>query len=98
MRTQQPTNNSLVCGHRGVSADLTVNDLNIEGGLTISPGQSLTIGENKNNAVLYNTGTLAIGSGTLNVNGEFIQDKGHTFGEQLPDADKEALLRFIKKF
>ena len=59
-----------------VNTPIIVNDLNIEGSLTISPGQSLTIGENKNNAVLYSTGTLAIGSGTINVNGEFIQDRG----------------------
>lgn len=62
-----------------VNTPITVNDLNIEGSLTISPGQSLTIGENKNNAVLYNTGTLAIGLGTININGEFTQDGGTLF-------------------
>ena len=29
---------------------------------------------------------------------DFIADRGHTFGAELPDADKRALIEFLKTF
>ena len=29
---------------------------------------------------------------------DFIEDKGHTFGSELPDEDKKALIEFVKTF
>ena len=29
---------------------------------------------------------------------DFIEDRGHTFGDKLPDADKHALIEFMKTF
>ena len=29
---------------------------------------------------------------------DFVDDRGHTFGAELPDADKRALIEFLKTF
>jgi hypothetical protein len=29
---------------------------------------------------------------------DFVEDRGHTFGAELPDADKRALVEFLKTF
>ena len=58
-----------------------------------APGDQHTPQESQRKMKLLEADLLAISKCP-----EFIQDKGHTFGEQLPDADKEALLRFVKTF
>ena len=35
---------------------------------------------------------------TRNLAPDFVEDRGHTFGSDLPDSDKRALIEFMKTF
>jgi hypothetical protein len=82
-----------LCVRRGTPVDLITN-------IRVTPQQA-----SKHNKLLEAALCQITGSGVMNPlflhmdnAPDFIQDRGHTYGAGLPDADKRALIEYVKTF